>query len=136
MGDFNAQIGKRPNSMETATDKFGLEYRNERGDTLSNLKKVQNHEYHVPEESRRKWTLKSPNGVTMAEIDYILTNKPGKQRIEYKTIKKQGGHQEIQPRDHTRNDHGIKEPEESPKNAEARTRQTDHTPGQAGKRNP
>ena len=30
------------------------------------------------------------------------------------------GHQEIQPRDHTRNDHGIKEPEESPKNAEAR----------------
>ena len=31
-------------------------------------------------------------------------------------------HQEIQPRDHTRNNHGIKEPEESPKNAEARPR--------------
>ena len=42
------------------------------------------------------------------------------------------GHQEIQPRDHTRNDRGIKEPEESPKNAEARSRETDHTPGKAG----
>ena len=45
------------------------------------------------------------------------------------------GHQEIQPRYHTRNDHDIKEPEESPKNAEGRPRQTGHTPGQAGERN-
>ena len=44
------------------------------------------------------------------------------------------GNQEIQPRDHTRNDHGIKEPEESTKNAEAKPRQTYHTPGQAEKR--
>ena len=43
------------------------------------------------------------------------------------------GHQEIQPRDHTRNNHGIKEPEESPKNAKARPRQTDHTHGNQGK---
>ena len=42
------------------------------------------------------------------------------------------GHQDIQPRDHTINDNGIKEPVESPKNAEARPRQTGHTPGQAG----
>ena len=41
-------------------------------------------------------------------------------------------HHEIQPRDHTRNDHGLKEPEESPKNAEVRPRQTGHTSGQAG----
>ena len=34
MGDLNAQIGKRTNPMETATGKFGLELRNERGDTL------------------------------------------------------------------------------------------------------
>jgi len=39
--------------------------------------------------------------------------------------------EEIQPRDHTRNDHGIKELEERPKNAEVRARQTDHTPGKA-----
>ena len=38
-------------------------------------------------------------------------------------------HQEIQPRNHTRNDHYIKEPEESPKNAKA-SRQTNHTPRQ------
>jgi len=34
MGDFNAQIGKRTNPMEKATCKYGLELRNERGDTL------------------------------------------------------------------------------------------------------
>ena len=34
MGDINAQIGKRANTMETATGKFGLELRNERGDTV------------------------------------------------------------------------------------------------------
>ena len=44
-------------------------------------------------------------------------------------------HQEIQRIDHTRNDHGINESEESPKNVEARprqTRQSDHTPRLAG----
>ena len=41
------------------------------------------------------------------------------------------GHQEKHQRD-TRNYHDIKQPEESPKNAESRPRQTDHTPGQAG----
>ena len=40
------------------------------------------------------------------------------------------GHQEIQPRAHTRNNHGIKEPDDSPKYAEARVRQTDHIPRQ------
>ena len=34
MGDHNAQIGKRTNPIETATGIFGLELRNERGDTL------------------------------------------------------------------------------------------------------
>ena len=40
-------------------------------------------------------------------------------------------YQEIQPRDHTRNDHGIKEPEEIPKYADARPKQTDDTSRQA-----
>ena len=43
------------------------------------------------------------------------------------------GHQEIQPRDHMRNDRNIKEPEKSPENANAWPRQTDHTPRQAGR---
>ena len=34
MGDCNAQIGKRTNPMEMATGRFGLERRNEKGDTL------------------------------------------------------------------------------------------------------
>ena len=42
------------------------------------------------------------------------------------------GQQDIQPRDHTRNDHDIKEPEESKKNAEARLRQIYHTLRHAG----
>jgi len=33
--DVNPQIGKRTNAMETATGKFRLELRNERGDTLA-----------------------------------------------------------------------------------------------------
>jgi len=31
-----------------------------------NIKKVQNHKYHVSEE---RWTYKSPNGATKTEID-------------------------------------------------------------------
>ena len=42
------------------------------------------------------------------------------------------GHQGIQQRNHTRNDRDIKKPEESPKRAEARPRQTDPTLRQAG----
>ena len=34
LGDFNAEIGKRTNPMETATDICGLELRNDRSDTL------------------------------------------------------------------------------------------------------
>ena len=34
MGDFNAQIGKRRNTIETVKGTFVLELRNERGDTL------------------------------------------------------------------------------------------------------
>ena len=37
------------------------------------------------------------------------------------------GHTETQPRDHTRNKHGIKEPEECMKTAYTRLRQTDYT---------
>ena len=42
--------------------------------------------------------------------------------------KSKRGHPEIQPGDHTRNDHGIKEPEVR-KNAQAKP---SHTPGYAG----
>ena len=42
------------------------------------------------------------------------------------------GHQEIQQRDHKRNDDDIKEPKNNPKNAEDRPRQTDHIFRQVG----
>ena len=41
-------------------------------------------------------------------------------RQDYKKSKR--GHQEIQARTYTRNDHGFKEPEESQKNAEGQDR--------------
>ena len=46
---------------------------------MGSMKKVQNHEYRVPEESMQagdRWTWKSAKGVTKIEIDYILTNWP------------------------------------------------------------
>ena len=38
IGDFNGQIGKRPNPMESATGRFGLELRKEGGDTFGRHK--------------------------------------------------------------------------------------------------
>ena len=37
MGDFNAQIGKTKNPMETETGTFGIELRNERDDNQVNI---------------------------------------------------------------------------------------------------
>jgi len=75
MRDFNAQIGKRTNPLETATSKFGLELRNERGDTLvewatSRKYKILNTIFQKV--AGRRWTWKSTNGVTKTENDYIL----------------------------------------------------------------
>ena len=52
MGDFKTQIGIRTNPMETATSQFGLELKQQNRWHLGrmvNIKKVQNHEYHVSE---------------------------------------------------------------------------------------
>ena len=64
----------------------------------------------------------------MAEMAAI-NNEWSTQKINLKNAREDNTNKEIQPRDHMRNDHGIKEPEESPKNAEDKPRQTDHTPG-------
>ena len=79
MGDFNAQIGKRTNPMETATGKCGLELRNERGDTMVEWAtpgkyKIMNTVFQ--KKAGRRWMWKRTNGVTEIEIDYILTNRP------------------------------------------------------------
>jgi len=58
MGDFNAQIGKRTNPMETATLKFRL---------MNTM---------FQKNAWRRLTRISPNGATKTEIDYILTNRP------------------------------------------------------------
>ena len=41
---------------------------------MGNVKIVQNHEYQ--KKAGRRWTWKSPTGVTKTEIDYIITNRP------------------------------------------------------------
>ena len=71
----------------------------------------------------------------------IMGNGDGIQRIEYaeicKTIKMKAKEdiKKIQPRYHTRNDHGIIQPEESQKNAGTMPRQTNFMSRQAGLRN-
>ena len=62
MGDFNAQIGKITNPIKTITGAFGFRLRNERRHLcrMGNVKKVTNHEYHVPEESREEMDVEKP----------------------------------------------------------------------------
>ena len=64
MGEFNEQIGTWTNPVETATGKLGLVLRNERSDSLlgrmGNIKEIQNHEYHVPEESKEEKDVEKP----------------------------------------------------------------------------
>ena len=79
MGDFNAEIRKTTYPMETATAKFGFELRNESGDTFvewARSRKYKSLNTMFKKKTGRRWTWKSPNGVTKTEIDYILTNKP------------------------------------------------------------
>ena len=79
-GDFNAQIGKiKIKTIETATGKFGLQLRNERGDTFvewTTARKYKLVKTMFKKKAGRRLTWKSPNGVTKTEIDYILTQKP------------------------------------------------------------
>ena len=54
--------------------------RNERGDAL--VEWTTSRKYTImntmfQKKAGRRWTWKSPNGVTKTEIDYILTNRPG-----------------------------------------------------------
>ena len=79
MGDFYAQIWKRTNPIERTMEKYGLELKNERGDTLvewatSRKYKIMNTMFQ--KKARRRWTWKSLTGVTKTEIDNILTNRP------------------------------------------------------------
>ena len=76
-GDFNAQIGKRTNTVETATGIFGFGLRNERENLgrMGNIKKVKNHEYHVPEESKEEMDVEKPKRCN--EDRNWLTNRPG-----------------------------------------------------------
>ena len=69
MGNSNALIRKRINRMETATGTFVLELRNERDDIL--LERTTSRKYKIintmfQKKPRRRWTWKSPNGVTKA----------------------------------------------------------------------
>ena len=44
---------------------------------MGNIKKVQNHEYHVPEECREEMDVENPKRCNEdRNIDYILTNRP------------------------------------------------------------
>ena len=62
MRDFNAQIKKRTNPMEMTTGKFGLESRNERGDSLvewATSRKYKTMNTMFQKKAGRRWTWKS-----------------------------------------------------------------------------
>ena len=64
--------------------------------------------------------------------ELTISNEWNMQKCTRPSKRKQKRHQEIQPRYHTRNDHGIIESEESQQTAETRPRQTGHTRRQTG----
>ena len=75
--DFNAQIWKRTNPVETATGKYLLKLRNAKGDTLVEWATPRNYKIKntiFRKKAGKMW--KSTNGVTKTEIDYILTKGP------------------------------------------------------------
>ena len=76
MGDFNAQIWKRTNPMETARGTFGLGLKEEGGDTFvewATSRKYKITNTMLQKKAGTRWTWKSPSGVTKTDIDYILT---------------------------------------------------------------
>ncbi|VDM55425.1 unnamed protein product [Angiostrongylus costaricensis] len=75
--DFNVRIGKA-NESEYRIGNFGLGERNGNGDHLAGLLSAaclfHGNSYFQKEESDC-WIWESPNGITHAEIDHILTNR-------------------------------------------------------------
>ncbi len=79
MGDFNAKVGGQTNTSARATGSFGLGQRNERGDALAEWATSRNFKImNTPFQKKagRRWTWRSPDGNTINEIDYIMTDKP------------------------------------------------------------
>ena len=79
MGDCNAKVGGQTNTSERATGCFGLDQRNERGDTLvewatSMNFKIMNTQFQ--KKAGRRWAWRRPDGNTKNEIDSIMTDKP------------------------------------------------------------
>ncbi|KAK6765489.1 hypothetical protein RB195_025415 [Necator americanus] len=77
VGDFNAKLGKATEE-KYRIGRFGLGDRNENGNRLAGLLSAARL-FHgnslFMKKDHRRWTWESPNGVTRAETDHILTNQ-------------------------------------------------------------
>ncbi|KAE9420794.1 hypothetical protein Angca_003949, partial [Angiostrongylus cantonensis] len=77
VGDFNARI-RKANESEYRIGNYGLRGRNENGNRLAGLlpaaRLFYGNSFFKKKESRG-WTWETPNGMTHAEIDHILTNR-------------------------------------------------------------
>ncbi|XP_056645799.1 uncharacterized protein LOC130451025 [Diorhabda sublineata] len=78
MGDFNAKIRKQTNMSEVAIGSFGINGRNERGQTLIDF--LHNQKLYVmnsffQKKLHRRWTWVNPNGRTKNEIDFFITTR-------------------------------------------------------------
>lgn len=78
MGDFNAQIGKIKQGEERVFGRYSHGKRSAHGQklirfALENNLKFTNSMFKI--KPHKKWTWRSPDGKTLNEIDYIMTNK-------------------------------------------------------------
>lgn len=76
IGDFNATIGSQREGESHVLGKYGVGHRNERGDRLIEFATSRNlHIANTKFHKKSKWTWKSPDGKTLNEIDFIMTNR-------------------------------------------------------------
>ena len=78
LGDWNASVGTRLHPLEPSIGAYGYGNRNRRGDQLVSF--CQQHGWDVAstfckQRSGRKWTWRSPNGITLKEYDLFLVRR-------------------------------------------------------------
>jgi hypothetical protein len=78
MGDFNAKLGTKSTGDPANLGQYGLGLRNVRGQMLLDFMCRENLyclSTFYKKKTQKKWTWKSPDGNTLNEIDYVLSNR-------------------------------------------------------------
>jgi exonuclease III len=79
MGDFNSQLGEQQPHENKTIGKFSYGKRNNNGERLLNFAIEHNLSImntFFKKRRNTRWTWRSPDGKTLKELDFILTNQP------------------------------------------------------------